>query len=1617
MAESTEPRALTAALAAPAFITKAGGGALHAATRHVERWAPEAGAHRVASLRNLGFVDRLVSPWIEAAQRSSRTLRGLSETRDAGMFAERPVRPTSWLFPRPWYQDELDWMAAARTMSAQYGDGQDGSPGSPELFTTRGTYVESQQQHQTRSAMAMPSALYEFVAPSLSVAPPMRGDAGASAAAASEIAMPGANARGPRVFGTDAYSPLVPFAAAHAAQMMQRVVPLTAARLSPGLRTILTTMLERTAAAGSAPTRISEFAPEMVTPPAPRAPQLAAAADPYAIAQPQQAQSSSDGVADAAQSPSARVVEDISAQRVQLVELQRAARVVAERELAARTEQRTEQQQIARAAQQQQAAAAQASAPSTTTSSSSSQQQSSTSSSPAAVAAAQAAAVREQQQQIEARIAERIAERQAEQHATATVQRVQQQRLHEAARDAAVRDARQAAVAQVASAQQSPAVAMASRTPADLPVAPMPRMPAELVQAMTALSPGLASTVAASLAAQPDRAVQTIGELGEALRTVELLARSTAAGNAFESARGPRLVMPAGLGGLVATVDRAAPMRQSAPGFVSSQMMSPAAAAALATAAPQQAAQAPLVAPLATAARVPSISWLAPELAPRAAVPAALAATEASQPAALHHVAWADRWLARFAGARPRSLDTLAAASADPEERIAAIAAAAPGVVFVAPEFRDHYRADGVAAAEVAAAAEAAELAAAAPQVAPVQRFADDEATPDDVFASISAAAMQSRSTQAQVKAARRAGRAAPVADETPRGIERETFADVLAHAVPTAPDAGFAAQLASSPFAPAFRHVLPLAAAPTFDVRALFGDSLAASYLAGLLAPATHELAIASPITARTPWMPASIAAAASFEPGFESAGPRAGLEWDPAYVQPEVPRAALADAQALAQSPSQIDGQPQPLVEGTPEFAAAVAAATAAVTAAEQARYEQLTTVRSALLAWDVEVGASAGASPMSPMFAASAPLITGATSATYRSSGAPSVARSMAAAMSLPMMGELATVQSAVGSIDAGGMPVLGASYAAPGMIADRAQTWSIAQERSVADLAFDFVTPELVLAARVYGLGPAEAAQAMRLAIAGPGQLATMASTVDRTFVQALAIDAERRGALSATGMPGTGSVGGMSGSTAFARSDAGTAATFAPTSAAISAAVASASEPSASPSPSLAAAMPAAESFYAGAPTSAFGVERRMPRGAFMWPAATVAALGLTAASPDGEQSMSVAALELLAAQTVAALGTYAALGLDRPQLQGPSDFGESESSPASATAAAASSSATAASPLAAAAVQSLAPSAAQAAIAGAAPTEASETDVVSTATAMVPTSRRAKFEAMYVALGQSQAARAWSPAARAARALALAGRGDETITAQERAMIAWDVLPVVAPMMASGVDSTGAMDYDLAPGAARSTGTAAQRAAMIGAAYAQMAQSAPGAQVVLPDYVEHRPGLAALSARAGEALGSYVAPASAAPTSSGSSGSSRSSRSGSDVGAVLRAPTAAPELVRTGRPSGRFGGGEVEIPTWFETAARKMFDQQQGSGPASELSISELTLITAAPSNQIAASSRSMPGAAPTNPSPSSQSMANSQSSIDIEKVANDVYRQVLVLMDSARFRNGEPYL
>ena len=262
--ETAEPRALSAALAAPQpFVTRFGRTALHAANRHVERWAPEsAGSSR--PMRSLGFVDRLVAPWIETAQRSA-SMRLFNQYQTVGA-GQREGNAVSWVFPRPWYQDELDWMAAARNVQVETSSGA-----APTMLTTRGTFVAPAQQQQQRSAIAapvaaMPTALYEYVAPSLSIAQP------APQQSIAGIGYGGETAR------HDAYSPLIPLAAVQAAALMSRAVaplvrapaspdggvaaPATVGRVSPALRQVLTTMLERATTARS-DSRIAQQAPEL----------------------------------------------------------------------------------------------------------------------------------------------------------------------------------------------------------------------------------------------------------------------------------------------------------------------------------------------------------------------------------------------------------------------------------------------------------------------------------------------------------------------------------------------------------------------------------------------------------------------------------------------------------------------------------------------------------------------------------------------------------------------------------------------------------------------------------------------------------------------------------------------------------------------------------------------------------------------------------------------------------------------------------------------------------------------------------------------------------------------------------------------------------------------------------------------------------------------------------------------------------------------------------------------------------------------------------------------------------------------------------------------------------
>jgi hypothetical protein len=131
---------------------------------------------------------------------------------------------------------------------------------------------------------------------------------------------------------------------------------------------------------------------------------------------------------------------------------------------------------------------------------------------------------------------------------------------------------------------------------------------------------------------------------------------------------------------------------------------------------------------------------------------------------------------------------------------------------------------------------------------------------------------------------------------------------------------------------------------------------------------------------------------------------------------------------------------------------------------------------------------------------------------------------------------------------------------------------------------------------------------------------------------------------------------------------------------------------------------------------------------------------------------------------------------------------------------------------------------------------------------------------------------------------------------------------------------------------------------------------------------------------------------------------------------------TLVQPAPAPratDAAQAGRGLGAFarhGGGEVEIPAWFEAAARKMFES--GGGSSSEgISMAELTLIATAPASSVAAATR---GSSPTPAAPAEGAAAggaaqDNKLKPDIEQLAQDVYAEVVKMFEMMRARNGEP--
>jgi hypothetical protein len=558
--------------------------------------------------------------------------------------------------------------------------------------------------------------------------------------------------------------------------------------------------------------------------------------------------------------------------------------------------------------------------------------------------------------------------------------------------------------------------------------------------------------------------------------------------------------------------------------------------------------------------------------------------------------------------------------------------------------------------------------------------------------------------------------------------------------------------------------------------------------------------------------------------------------------------------------------------------------------------------------------------------------------------------------------------------------------------PGGFGRTALSWSQSQQNTSTDLTLDFLPPELIVAAQRFGLGPQAALLAARLSAAGPATIASLAGQVDLAFLQSPTV-----GGGGNQQMLGTGSNRMASNYEAVNASD------FYGSEMPrreIAASVYAAADDSASTTPLQA----ANETVQEISPTT------RQPRGAFLWPAATVAALGIKpeAITSDGQSRFSLAALEVLAAKAVAELGAYAKTA-ESGSVNGPTAMRSATG--ISATGINVVDVSTRPDLVQVAQRSTLASvqterAAGTLAAAGLSSAEVSELAEGGVATAVaeqmtsLPISQQYSFRALYLrGVG--------SPSVRAAQALALVQRSGvlaSNAPLHERAQLAWDAMPML--------NSSIAMQQDVGSLRSLSAGDTDSRVMTLLAdaavASTMSISSRQPSLVALQHAIQSGTVSSSLAASAAPSLTSLIAPTRDDKTSDTKSSSS----SNNNNGAVRRAPTAAPDMVRTGGSR-----SESDIPDWFEKAARKMFGEQTNTA-ADGLSLADLTLINNAPSTQIAASTKGESVSASATPSSASSATAAAEGEkFDVERIARDVYRAVMQIMDAARARNGEPYL
>ena len=1442
---SGDARAAQSVPGGSAFRTAASARAETASGAMAQRWAPDgAGAERAPAMRALRFADRHLTAYLGAGH----PMRGRR--------VDRAVPSVNWLFPIPWFGDELDWMSAARAATQQsvraaYRAGEIGAMVAPRPAErgARGEAARERAAEATRADRPVGFGLpVELVAPSFALAR----SAGSGAGVAGAGAASGSGAEAQMRAAWRAYSPMVDGAAARAAELLAELA-----------------FRSRSADEGQPAGRRQAPLLAFVTP----------------------TELAGGGGRDAGAA-------------AQLAE-------AARREL----EQRRAAAAVRRAAQVAGAAGA----------------------GPAAGAASSPAAV-------EAGAAARAPSSAAAAEA-ARAAAAQLASRGDSAR--AVADAGRESGAAAARAQRIAAAAGAGQGAAGFAPSDDPRALAGAAAGAGPV-PGSGAMAGGALAG---------AQLSASERALELLAEGLASGwqQRVSPSAGPRVLMPAGLGGFLA-----------------------ASAAARAVERP--------------AGRTPGG-------APVGAEPGGPVA--GTRPAALDHVLWADRWLARFAGASPaalRSFETARSSSA-----ASSSALFAPSERWRATDWSPAWVAPtgapaGLAPSGSAAVASGARAASGSASATPSSVIVDeDERVSDDVFGAIAASAAAERaraSDLARVRAAASearaaagrgapgaAARSAPVAPVGPAALVgpfRTPLADRALAGFSLGGSPGLAASLAASPLASILAGLLDLAPQAAFDARPL---SLAA--LGEIFSRGAQAARWSAGWTGGDESVPESSHAAL-----LRRLAGRA-----PASVWLSLPEPGTGAERAAANR----GGHGQYATHGGTAGEAAEGASPSVAGAATQA----------GALAGTAGALSGGAAGVAAPGVAASAGAAASTGSMAAWMSGAGPMAGQLAAFLSGPLAGHVAGSAGGLFPGPAASLAMRAGEAPRPGDVATRAESFADARTVAASDLALDFLSPELLAAARAAGMGPIEAGRAQRLAASGRPYLMALAMAVDRVFVEALSPG--RAGA-------STGPIEGHAASSAATLRGA---------------AHAGASGHDAAPAPGSAAAPAGAGAGLPAAQSAAAALERaapaRVPRGAFLLPDAAARALGVPAASPESLRPSFAAALDLVAASHVADAaaawrpgagdgfaagpGTAAAIASAETSRARVHQTGAEASAAPPGTEAeriahadvarAAQSEATQAAGVEAtqaAGVQVAQAAAAQAAAAraGVARDEAAAwSGQVAAARAQLPRELWPVFDAVYVSLGESPDTRPLAPSARAARALALASRsaaGPAALSARARAAAAWAVLPVLVPGGATFAGRSAASPPASASASSRSSAVA----------------------------------------RAGDALGALVAPSmlvSDAPADRASRAAwSDSARAQAwsgrveapfiETGTSRPAPPPPAPSPPPPRPPER-AVSESDM-AWFQEAARKYLGE---AGPASGgISVAEMTLVTAAPRAQIAASpvsaGRAVTQASSTTPTGgdgSKQDVAVAGRP-DVDKIAQEVFEQICRMMAVARERSGDPW-